>query len=277
MRYSLYRALRAVIPRRQNSLQIEQQMSTILSSLPVIEALAEAVMALEDPHGWRVWRQLALALPAFGRYTLHAKVQRRAMDAFTRKYDDAYILPYGARIYCLPNGARHRGHDLYAYTSPETWNVLGSYEWWTNGLKHRENDQPAVIYSNGDKEWWTNGLQHRDNDQPAVIRKDGVMEWWKNGKRHRDNDLPADVAANGTLVWYKNGNMHRDNDRPADIHPDCHKGWYKNGRKHRDNDKPAVMYQYRNEWWIEGKIIRSDDFYGTPRHAENVRNWTNDF
>src|ERR1700758_1767170 len=37
-----------------------------------------------------------------------------------------------------------------------------------NGQRHRENDQPAVIYSNGAQEWWYNGQRHRENDKPAI-------------------------------------------------------------------------------------------------------------
>ena len=29
--------------------------------------------------------------------------------------------------------------------------------WYRNGLKHRDNDLPAVIYANGDKYWYKNG------------------------------------------------------------------------------------------------------------------------
>jgi len=73
------------------------------------------------------------------------------------------------------------------------------------GRPHRDNDQPAVIYSNGGKEWWINGERHRDNDQPAVIYSNGDKIWYKDGKRHRDNDKPAVIYAFGMQHWYKNG------------------------------------------------------------------------
>ncbi len=37
---------------------------------------------------------------------------------------------------------------------------------------HREDDKPAVIYSNGQHEWRINNKRHRENDQPAVIYVD---------------------------------------------------------------------------------------------------------
>lgn len=37
--------------------------------------------------------------------------------------------------------------------------VLGPSESWIDreGYPHREGNEPAVIYANGDKEWWTHG------------------------------------------------------------------------------------------------------------------------
>ena len=35
---------------------------------------------------------------------------------------------------------------------------VGYYEWWVNGLQHREGGFPAVEWADGeDKEWWING------------------------------------------------------------------------------------------------------------------------
>lgn len=98
-----------------------------------------------------------------------------------------------------------------------------------NGRLHSYNDEPAVIYTNGDKIWYKDGKQHRDNDQPAVILVDGHKEWWVDGKRHRDNDQPAIIYKSGTQIWYKDGKRHRDNDLPAFICPDGSKYWYKDG------------------------------------------------
>ena len=80
------------------------------------------------------------------------------------------------------------------------------YELWynKNGLKHRDNDLPAVIYSNGSKGWYINGLMHRENDLPAMIGN-GEEYWYKNGKMHRDNDLPALIRENGTRLYFKYG------------------------------------------------------------------------
>ena len=97
-----------------------------------------------------------------------------------------------------------------------------------NGKLHRDNDLPAVIFTDGKQRWYQNGLTHRDNDLPAVITEEGDQTWYKNGFKHRDNDLPAKINANGDKYWYQNGLQHRDNDLPASIWSNGTQHWYKN-------------------------------------------------
>ena len=54
--------------------------------------------------------------------------------------------------------------------------------WLKDGLYHRDNDQPAIIYAKGSKFWHQNGEYHRNNDQPAVILANGIKQWYQNGK-----------------------------------------------------------------------------------------------
>jgi hypothetical protein len=76
---------------------------------------------------------------------------------------------------------------------------------------HRDNDKPAIKWSNGDKQWYQNGKLHRDNDKAASIRSNGTKAWYHNGKLHRvGNDKPTIIYANGDLEWYKEGKLHRD-------------------------------------------------------------------
>lgn len=50
---------------------------------------------------------------------------------------------------------------------------------------HSFNDEPAVVWSNGDKEWYFKGSLHRDNG-PAIVRPNrDITEYWSHGKRHR--------------------------------------------------------------------------------------------
>lgn len=76
--------------------------------------------------------------------------------------------------------------------------------YYTNGLRHRDNDLPAVIYSNGSQEWWFNGQLHRDNDKPAIDQFK-YKKWIVNGKLHRNNTQPAVVYLGGVKEWWIDG------------------------------------------------------------------------
>jgi antitoxin component YwqK of YwqJK toxin-antitoxin module len=60
-------------------------------------------------------------------------------------------------------------------------NICGNQYWYKNGLKHRENDLPAIIYNDGTQIWYQNGKLHRENNMPAVIWPDGTQFYYKNG------------------------------------------------------------------------------------------------
>ena len=57
----------------------------------------------------------------------------------------------------------------------------------------RENDKPAIEYyeidSNNNKiilqqEWWYQGVRHREDDKPAIISNiNQRKEWWNCGKK----------------------------------------------------------------------------------------------
>ena len=103
------------------------------------------------------------------------------------------------------------------------------------GVLHSYDDEPAVIYWNT-KSWYKNGFRHRDDDKPAVINSDGSKAWWVNGERHRDNDKPAIIYFDGTKEWWVNGHRHRDDDKPAiigakKIYPGGTKKWFHRGKE----------------------------------------------
>lgn len=62
----------------------------------------------------------------------------------------------------------------------------GTIRWYgsDDGLAHREDDFPAVIWSDGDQEWWKSDELHRDGDLPAIIYADKTQEFYKNGYRY---------------------------------------------------------------------------------------------
>ncbi len=104
---------------------------------------------------------------------------------------------------------------------------------------------------------WRNakGKLHRDDDLPAVEWSDGTKCWYQNGKLHRDGDQPAIEGASGRKEWYQNGKCHRDGDRPAIECPDGSKYWYQKNKRSRDDGLPAAeRADGTKEWWFNGKF-----------------------
>jgi len=51
-------------------------------------------------------------------------------------------------------------------------------------IYHSFDDEPAMIYDNGTKYWYKDGLLHRDNNLPAIIYSDGDCGYYKNENRY---------------------------------------------------------------------------------------------
>jgi len=47
-------------------------------------------------------------------------------------------------------------------------------------IQHSFDDEPAIIWSGGTKYWYKDGLLHRDNNLPALIFSDGDCGYYKN-------------------------------------------------------------------------------------------------
>ena len=78
-----------------------------------------------------------------------------------------------------------------------------------DGLKHREGDEPAIIYPDGTVEFWIHDELHRDGDEPAEIYADGTVRYFKRGKQHREGDEPAEIWPDGTVEFWINGKFIR--------------------------------------------------------------------
>jgi hypothetical protein len=60
-----------------------------------------------------------------------------------------------------------------------------------------------------------NGIIHRDNNKPAVIYECGLKKWYYNGKLHRKHGLPAVRHIGYIEKWYANGNLDCEHDEPS--------------------------------------------------------------
>jgi len=116
--------------------------------------------------------------------------------------------------------------------------------YYVNGTLHRENDEPAMIMSDGSIEYRICGERHREGDKPARITAKGSELYAIKGALHRDFDKPAIIRKRSDKIWkcewYQNGFQHRDGDKPAFIENDGTQKWYRFGQSHREGDKPAI-------------------------------------
>ena len=79
-----------------------------------------------------------------------------------------------------------------------------------NDRYHSYNNLPAFIQKdNKCCKWYKHGRIHRENDEPAIIYSTGVKMWYKDGKLHRYNN-PAVVWPSGKRAWYYNGEFISD-------------------------------------------------------------------
>ena len=189
------------------------------------------------------------------------------------------ILASGKLYKEVRNGCTYANGVLHSFQDQPAVDNGWVKIWYRLGKIHRDNDQPAQVYSNGTKKWYQNGLLHREI-KPAVMEYDGKWSWHKLGQYSRENNKPTvsylNVLTNGpnTLIWTDGmGRIHRDNDRPAIINCTGDKEWYQNGQKHRHNDRPAlVMQNGEMVWYKRGKIHRAKDKPAVI-HPEGEREW----
>jgi hypothetical protein len=70
---------------------------------------------------------------------------------------------------------------------------------------------PAVIYRDRNFvifEWYKNGILHRDDDGPSIESSNGDKEWYINGIMYRRGNKPSRILASGEKIWTdKRGNM----------------------------------------------------------------------
>lgn len=158
-----------------------------------------------------------------------------------------------------------------SYYTMEDWHTFKS--WYKNGKLHRDDDLPAIEYTDGHKMWYKNDEIHRDGDLPAIEYANGSKKWYKDGLLHRDGDLPAvEYYEDGDKMWYKNGVLHRDGDNPA-IEYTYKKEWWKNGVLYRDGDLPAVEYfDGTKKWYKNGELHRDGDLPAVER-CNGMREW----
>lgn len=208
-----------------------------------------------------------------------------------REDGPAYIAPNGVEGWFF-EGMKHRiggpaitkingiteywehGVKIREELDNKTRNINGM--WYRNGVPH--NDNGPTFKHDLVEVWYKDGLLHRSEDQPAVIfaYTDDILKefkysrdylgkihhigekyWFINGKLSRENGPAYESESDENFVWYKDGLIHRIGG-PA-VYSKCHKCgenyvscWLVDGLFHRD-DGPAVEHSTgHKEWWLNG-------------------------
>lgn len=135
----------------------------------------------------------------------------------------------------------------------------------TNEVFNKETDDfpqnytGMIIDQSETKRWYKNGVHHRDEDLPSVIYSNGKECWYQNGDLHRTVG-PASKTPDGYMVYYIKGKLHRE-DGPA-ILSRYQEEWYINNKLHNKNGPALVKIledgKINKEWWINGKRHRLD-------------------
>ncbi|MFT6660686.1 MAG: hypothetical protein ACJA0K_000663 [Maricaulis maris] len=135
-----------------------------------------------------------------GRVVTHDENLRESLqvEVYEATYVDDYTeltFPCTIEKWFDMSGRPHRPGDLPALTirNIETGNVVAE-EYWVEGQRHRENDQPATIYytdTMDNYQWYWRDQLHREKAQPAQLEID------------RDTDTPIGEH------WYIHGRPMR--------------------------------------------------------------------
>ncbi len=116
-----------------------------------------------------------------------------------------------------------------------------------NGKLHSFNDNPAVVWEDGDKEWFIHGVKGRENDRHAEEKFYGMKTWFIDGKPGRMSGK-NNVEFNDRIEWR--------------IITESDTKFYRNHFVPHRLDGPAVIYNDgKSEWWVNGKRYMSEIDY----------------
>lgn len=104
-------------------------------------------------------------------------------------------------------GVRHRAGGQPAVHGPEKgpWRRT---EFWFEG--RRDNPNGPAIEGPGGVEFWRDGERHRDSNEPAVKTADGRIEYWRHGLRHRTDGPAVIKPGNGGVEFWLEGVRYLD-------------------------------------------------------------------
>jgi hypothetical protein len=167
----------------------------------------------------------------------------------------------------------HRDNDLPALIQYNPSGTIKLQNWFRRGepwrpdpaLPHGVNAESTMIWYDADKKL------HRDDDNPAVVYSNGTMTWFQHGVPGRsDPTKPHMIDAKLTKKWLDADRLlHSHGDRPAVIFEDGTKRWYLHGVPGReDPSKPFLEHSNGDVWWVDADNKAHREF-GLPAGIVN--------
>lgn len=145
------------------------------------------------------------------------------------------------------------------------------------GLIHSSYGMPAVVvqYTGGTIDMWFNeGKLDRENDKPAVMYSDGIMVWYKNDLPDR-NILPAFISSKYTVTYLK-GKMHSYDDQPSmrvvgdDEFKIIKSTWHTDGQIDRIGNPAIIAMGGKIRVWKRKGVLHRDG--GRPAYIDEIKN-----
>ena len=96
------------------------------------------------------------------------------------------------------------------------------------------NDPEMSLNLDGNcREWHRDGKLHRDNDLPALKWSDGNRVWFQHGEIHRENG-PAHILPDGAEMYYIHG---------EEVSPQRHRQWREELTAQRERERQTLLEQ----------------------------------
>jgi hypothetical protein len=78
----------------------------------------------------------------------------------------------------------------------------------------------AFLWSNIHQEWYVDGVRHREGDNPSIITGPCYAVWYKNGEKYRYGNKPFRISGNSAW-WIVDGKEVR-----SDVFPPPYDEWF---------------------------------------------------
>lgn len=155
----------------------------------------------------------------------------------------------------------NKDKQIHNLTGPALTSADGDYFYLEKGLFHRV-DGPAVKSKSGQEWYYIHGRPISKEDFEANYKvnitasSDGTVVYTDADGRAHNAAGPAFIYANGSKVYCNHGQKHNKNGPAVETHD--HEEWWLNGKIHRSDDKPASIYKTGEKYWYKDGVLHRD-------------------